>query len=689
MIYLVSQQILPPSEKFTKVSPQAALSILEPLRKVGIDTETRGFDPYTKDLLLVQMGCKKFQVVVDVTTVDINLFKTFLESDRTFIGWNIKFDIKFLLHKRIVLRNCYDGFLAEKLLWLGYPSGMHSMSLATASNYYCGITLDKSVRGQLIHSGLSEKIIVYAADDVKYLEDIMNKQLKELEAKNLLTAIEYENKSVNWLAYTEYCGVKLDVTKWRWKMVLDNHTVQVYRDALNDWVNRSVNGSKIAYHYLEISKIKPKDLEKARAKMKGTRHPSKDIIFKDRGIYEAYQVPINKKLSNKFLTLNRQGNLWEGFQESPDCQINWNSSDQVIPLFKALGFKLDVPDDETGGTKYSMEATVIEPQQDVSTIAFLYLQYKMATKVTSTYGQNVIDLINPVTKRLHTNFNQLGADTTRLSSGGKDKINKLEYLNFQNFPSDEETRACFVACKGFKWGSYDYSGQESRIIADVTNDPAMLELFNTGCGDVHSLVAKKAYPDIIGDTPIEEIKSKFHKIRNDVKSQVEFPINYGGDFNTIMNHTGKSKEEALTIYNNYMEGFPGIKNYQDTQRAFVMRYGAVILNPKTQHKAYIWDYDVLMGIQRRFSFDFWAARKPYKGKQQRDIPKAVRSQIIGRFASGEPLQEMVEDYFYTTGSGKSIKQHKYKVTLADVYNIPVTHFFRRKSACEKQAINYP
>ena len=47
MIYVVTQQILPESDKYEIISPQAALYMLKPLRKVGLDTETKGFDPYT------------------------------------------------------------------------------------------------------------------------------------------------------------------------------------------------------------------------------------------------------------------------------------------------------------------------------------------------------------------------------------------------------------------------------------------------------------------------------------------------------------------------------------------------------------------------------------------------------------------------------------------------------------------
>ena len=66
-------------------------------------------------------------------------------------------------------------------------------------------------------------------------------------------------------------------------------------------------------------------------------------------------------------------------------------------------------------------------------------------------------------------------------------------------------------------------GQESRLIASVSEDKAMIELFEHDNDDVHSLVAKMSYPEIVGDTPIEEIKAKFPQQRQDAKG-VEFAI---------------------------------------------------------------------------------------------------------------------------------------------------------------------
>ena len=97
MIYLVTlNQELFNNDAYKIISIKESLEILEPLQIVGLDTETSGLDPYTNDLLSVQLGDYNNQIIVDCTTINILDYKEYLESDRLFIGWNLKFDIKWL-----------------------------------------------------------------------------------------------------------------------------------------------------------------------------------------------------------------------------------------------------------------------------------------------------------------------------------------------------------------------------------------------------------------------------------------------------------------------------------------------------------------------------------------------------------------------------------------------------------------
>ena len=589
MIYLVTlNQELFDNDAYKNISVKESLEILEPLQIVGLDTETSGLDCWTKELLSVQLGCRDFQVVIDCKTIDILQYKEYLESDRLFIGWNLKFDLKFLYRKFIIPKNVYDGYLAEKMQWVGYPSGIHSLSLKSAGYEYLGIELDKSVRGKIIYQGLNTETIIYSANDVAYLEDIRNKQLERLKEKDLLTALEYENRFVRVLAYIEYCGVKLDIERWKKKMDSDQKMLNEKLKILNKWVEE---------HY-----------------------------------------PNNEQ----FCKIDLQGDLFreEAFDTDPKCIINWNSPQQVIPLLEAEGLDLLVKDKETGKMKKSVDAKVIKPQKDKSDIVQPYTEFSEAQKVVSTYGEEFIKQINPISSRLHTQYNQIGADTYRVTSGGVDKTNKTKYINFLNLPADAETRACFVAEDGNSWISIDYAGQESALLASIANDELMLKELNEGSGDIHSLVASLVFKDEIGDTPLKDIKKKFHNLRQIAKGY-EFLVAYGGDANTIQQNYGKSKEEAEQIYNSYMNGLKGVQKYQQFCRKDVMDKGYILLNPLTKHKAYIYDYDKLIDIKNEFSTEFWDKYRELK--------------------ASNPSHPIVEE---------------------------VRYFFKRKSASEKQSINY-
>lgn len=105
---------------------------------------------------------------------------------------------------------------------------------------------------------------------------------------------------------------------------------------------------------------------------------------------------------------------------------------------------------------------------------------------------------------------------------------------------------------------------------------------------MHSLTAYLVYHDIPRDTKIKDIKKLYPHYRQLAKS-AEFSINYGGTAITIAQNQGIPNEQATEIYNNYLEGFSGLKAYQAFRRKDWMDKGYIILNPKTGHKAFIPD----------------------------------------------------------------------------------------------------
>jgi ribonuclease D len=107
------------------------------------------------------------------------------------------------------------------------------MNLKKLGELYLGIELDKTVRGKIIYAGLTDEVVVYSALDVKYLEKLMEAQKKKLKEQRLLNAIKYENAFTVPLAYMEYCGVKINTTKWKAKMEKDNQRKQALEEQLN------------------------------------------------------------------------------------------------------------------------------------------------------------------------------------------------------------------------------------------------------------------------------------------------------------------------------------------------------------------------------------------------------------------------------------------------------------------------
>lgn len=235
-------------------------------------------------------------------------------------------------------------------------------------------------------------------------------------------------------------------------------------------------------------------------------------------------------------------------------------------------------------------------------------------------------------------------NTLRISSGGKYKDHGKEkkYINFLNFPSDKLTRSCFVAEDGNKWISIDYSGQESFIMADVSNDKAIIHELTYGDKDLHTLTAKIVYNYIPKDMSAKEVKTKFHKERQ-LSKGYEFAFNYAGTASTIKRNFGLTDEEANRIYNAYMSGFDGLKKYQEFRKKDWWQKGFINLNPKVGYKAYIYDWNYLKATQKSF-------REPGFWDYYRELK-----------ASGEPS--------YTVAK--------------------VKEFFKRKSDSDRQSVNYP
>ena len=685
MIYFVTGQrelFEFPDVKYKCISVEESLRILEPIRVVGLDTETTGTEIWQGKLLTLQLGNKENQVVIDCMTTDVKQYKDYLESDRLFIIHNAKFDLRWLYKEHIVVRNVYDTYLAEKILYLGFPPGIISLSLQACCDRYKNVFLDNTVRGK-IHVGMTEDVIVYAANDVVYLEDIMNSQLSIISARGQRVALDIENEFVRVLAYIEFCGIRLDPEKWKAKMVKDAERLRIAEQKLNEWVVDYVmkknDPSLIASNYDSHKKGKPAKLADS--------------------VYVVIPAP----------------SLFSEFDTGPQCIINWNSSKQVIRLFEELGFDLLVKDKKTGKMKKSVESKYIELQADKSTIVPLYLEYSAAFKVVTSFGQNFLDAINPVTHRIHPTFNQM-MDTGRLScgSGGKGKGGKTKdddiaeeedenkdtttqsndkSVNIQQLPATEETRAAFIPEKGHMLIDCDYGDQEGHVFTELSGDKEWIDFYNDpNQRDGHSFVAKMCFPKDLDGIEEKDVK-KMRKDLRDLAKKARFCFNYNGQAPTMATNCNIPVDFATEIYNNYFKRFYGIAGYFKVQKRDMWNRGYILISKITGLRAYIYDYPILKGIERRKNGmeDFWDIYKAARdsGRVINEIPPAIMQEIAKRFAEGKPIEEIAVRYSYKVKKAGKVEERFIDINRETVYVSVMKHLWKRKSASDNQSCNYP
>ncbi|MEZ5057292.1 MAG: DNA polymerase I [Saprospiraceae bacterium] len=177
------------------------------------------------------------------------------------------------------------------------------------------------------------------------------------------------------------------------------------------------------------------------------------------------------------------------------------------------------------------------------------LEYRSLTKLKSTYVDALPKMVNPVSKRIHSSFNQALAATGRLSSNNP---------NLQNIPIRTEEgrkiRKAFIPKdENHILLAADYSQIELRLIAEISGDEAMLEAFASG-QDIHRATAARVY-----GVPFEEVTSDQ---RRNAKT-VNFSIIYGAGATNLSRQLNIKRGEASDLIKQYFAQYQGLKDYMD------------------------------------------------------------------------------------------------------------------------------
>jgi len=219
-----------------------------------------------------------------------------------------------------------------------------------------------------------------------------------------------------------------------------------------------------------------------------------------------------------------------------------------------------------GGTKtatgaWSTRANVLEDlAEEGHELPQKILEWRSLTKLKSTYTDALPSFVNPETHRVHTSYALAATPTGRLSSSDP---------NLQNIPIRTEEgrkiRRAFVAEKGMKLVSADYSQIELRLLAEIADIPQLKKAFGDEL-DIHAMTASEMFGVPIKGMPAD--------VRRRAKA-INFGIIYGISAFGLANQLGIPREEAGAYIKKYFERFPGIREYMEETKAFCKKHGYV------------------------------------------------------------------------------------------------------------------
>ncbi|OCG02034.1 DNA polymerase I [Gilliamella apis] len=188
------------------------------------------------------------------------------------------------------------------------------------------------------------------------------------------------------------------------------------------------------------------------------------------------------------------------------------------------------------------------------------LFYRSLAKLKNTYTDKLPLMVSPIDHRIHTNYNQIGTVTGRLSSNDP---------NLQNIPVRNEEgrriRQAFIAPNGYKIISADYSQIELRIMAHLSQDQSLLSAFAND-KDIHRVTASEVLTKPEADITAEE--------RRRAKA-VNFGLIYGMSAFGLSKQINLPRKEAQSYIERYFERYPGVQTYMEETRQLAMQQGYV------------------------------------------------------------------------------------------------------------------
>ena len=461
----------------------------------------------TPNLKIADDFCRKYAL----NTAKKKIHELFDTAENLFGGFTVETEI--LPVQKIIPADTDKIFAAESL-----SVNLHACKIFGGEIF----AVDKNLLTN-IFSNYKNKIYVHGLKKIlREIEIIDTKNIFDTELAAYLIYPERENYLIDELLASEFEGLELAEKNFAGEVTAIEKLAELYIKKL------AAENLDNLYYEIELP------LTKVLARMEM------------RGVYVDLNRLEKKSADMEIRIAEIEKNIYTLAGES----FNINSPKQLAEI---LFEKLNLPVVKNTKTKtksgISTNAEVLEELKNFHPIIGEILNYRMLTKLKSTFLDGIKNLINPETHRVHTNFNQTVTATGRLSSSDP---------NLQNIPvrTDEgrAIRELFEPGAGYDYLlSADYSQIELRLLAHMSGDENLINAFLSG-EDIHARTAAEVFG--------VDIKNITADLRRKAKA-VNFGIVYGISDYGLSRDLHISVKEAGEYIQKYFERYPAVKNFLD------------------------------------------------------------------------------------------------------------------------------
>lgn len=534
---------------------------------VGIDIETNSLDPLIAQIFLLSIGNGEHQYVIDVTSVSIDFLNEY--SHLLFVGQNIKYDYTVLKWNKIHLKHLYDTMIVEQRLGMG--SGRKN-SLDAIVLRRLGITMKmnkEETRSSFINfNGIfTNNQIIYSGEDVEHLlaiKTIQEKYIDKFSMQFLIYDIEFPLISI--LGDCELTGLVINQEGW----------IKIIKEKEQEQQDLK----KQLYGQLDLSEYS-------------------DIL----------KYTFRPKIRKSSI------GLW-----SQKLRINFNSSAQLKTIFTVFGEDIPIgtrrnsegefEETETVGVKNIQLYLKQKPDTKLKEFLEIFIKYKKIEKHLSSFGYNYINMISPITGRLHTVYKQCFTETGRLSCGDTRNAGKP---NLQQIPKFKELRKCFGYLEGYRILTIDLTGAELVILGSKAQDFKLIELNE---GDMHSYLAQASWRKILKDDTYV-ISNQINKDKRTEFKNVNYGILYGATSRKIAEVLNVDTDAAQLVVDTLNEEIPNTFRYMDNASRSAIQNGFIEFNERTHSRRWFVNRSNVGAIKRA------AINSPIQGTQADMIKESM------------------------------------------------------------------